>query len=272
MTLSIITINLNNKEGLQRTIDSVASQTFTDYEWIVIDGASSDGSMELIEQNGNLFAFWCSEPDKGIYNAMNKGISHANGDWLLFLNSGDWLYSQDTLEKVFSINYDSDILYGDVMYHWPDKRGQELEQKPDDLSLYYFYEHTLCHQATFYKKNIFDNHKYNEAYKICSDWSLFIKLIIEGYHFEHLPFCIVNFPQNGISTNLNEAHIAERRDVFENYFPYHIKNDMEKLHHQEIHRKFINSHKTYKRIMVRAERSIKRAERIIQWIEKKKIR
>lgn len=89
--LSIITVNLNNCDGLRRTIDSVVSQTFTDFEWIVIDGGSTDCSRELMEQYKDHFAFWCSEPDNGIYNAMNKGIVHANGEWLLFLNSGDWL-------------------------------------------------------------------------------------------------------------------------------------------------------------------------------------
>lgn len=78
--LSIITINLNNYNGLKRTINSIISQTFTDYEWIVIDGGSTDGSRELIEQYSNLFAYWCSEPDKGIYNAMNKGIRHIKGE------------------------------------------------------------------------------------------------------------------------------------------------------------------------------------------------
>lgn len=94
MKLSIITVNLNNRDGLKRPIDSVVSQTFTNYEWIVIDGGSTDGSRELIEQYSNHFAYWCNEPDKGIYNAMNKGIAHAKGEWLQFLNSGDVLYSK----------------------------------------------------------------------------------------------------------------------------------------------------------------------------------
>lgn len=101
MKLSIITVNLNNRDGLKRTIDSVVSQTFTDYEWIVIDGGSNDGSRELIEHYSDHFAYWCSEPDKGIYNAMNKGIAHAKGEWLQFLNSGDVLYSNNTLASVF---------------------------------------------------------------------------------------------------------------------------------------------------------------------------
>ena len=96
MKLSIITINLNNREGLQKTIESVISQTFRDFEWIVIDGGSTDGSAELIKQYAAHFAYWVSESDKGIYNAMNKGIRQAKGEWLQFLNSGDQLYEETT--------------------------------------------------------------------------------------------------------------------------------------------------------------------------------
>ena len=90
MKLSIITVNLNNLEGLKKTYESVVSQTFTDYEWLVIDGGSTDGSREFIEQHQDKFAYWCSEPDKGIYNAMNKGIVRAKGEYLNFMNSGDY--------------------------------------------------------------------------------------------------------------------------------------------------------------------------------------
>jgi len=267
MTLSIITINYNNRDGLQRTIDSVVGQSFTDYEWIVIDGGSTDGSKDLIEQYSDRFTYWISEHDSGIYNAMNKGIEKANGDWMLFLNSGDWLYENDTLKKVFSKSYDADILYGDVMYHWPDKRGKELERKPDRLSLYFFYKDTLCHQATFYRKKIFNSHKYNEDFRICSDWALYIQLMIEGFRFQHLPFCVSNFAQDGISTHLDEAHLAERQKVLNEYFPEYILPDMEELKRQEEFKKYINSHKTYAFIMNRASKQITRIEKIIRFIE-----
>ena len=95
MKLSIITINYNNKEGLQRTIDSVIGQTWHDFEWIIIDGGSKDGSKELIEQYQQYFAYWCSEPDKGVYNAMNKGIKHAQGEYLLFLKIHTFVFHND---------------------------------------------------------------------------------------------------------------------------------------------------------------------------------
>ena len=99
MKLSIITINYNNQEGLKKTIESVVSQTMRDFEWIVIDGGSTDGGKEIIEQNKQCLDYWCSEPDKGIYHAMNKGIRASHGDYLMFLNSGDSLYDNKVIER-----------------------------------------------------------------------------------------------------------------------------------------------------------------------------
>lgn len=114
MKLSIITVNLNNLEGLKKTYESVVSQTFTDYEWLVIDGGSTDGSREFIEQHQDKFVYWCSEPDKGIYNAMNKGIMRAKGEYLNFMNSGDCFACEETLLGVFGKLRTADILYGYV--------------------------------------------------------------------------------------------------------------------------------------------------------------
>ena len=99
--LSIITINYNNLAGLQKTFESVFNQTFQDFEYIVIDGGSTDGSKELIEQYHDKIDYWVSEPDSGIYNAMNKGIVRANGEYLQFLNSGDSLLGENILKNVF---------------------------------------------------------------------------------------------------------------------------------------------------------------------------
>ena len=122
MKLSIITVNLNNRDGLQKTIDSVICQTFRDFEWIVIDGGSTDGSKELIEQYADHFAYWVSEPDKGIYNAMNKGIKVAKGEYLQFLNSGDSLWNETTLQGVVPFfSGTTDIFYGDVAIMKEDK-------------------------------------------------------------------------------------------------------------------------------------------------------
>ena len=114
MKLSIITINLNNKNGLSETISSVIAQTFTDYEYIIIDGQSTDGSLEVIKQNANHINQWISENDHGIYNAMNKGLNLAKGEYCLFLNSGDSLYDSDVLQVLFSQSFTEDIISGGI--------------------------------------------------------------------------------------------------------------------------------------------------------------
>jgi glycosyltransferase involved in cell wall biosynthesis len=108
--ISIITINYNNREGLERTFDSVFSQNYTNFEYIVIDGASNDGSKELIDQFSDKITFWVSEPDKGIYNAMNKGIDQVNGEYVFFLNSGDVFLDSNSLEKVSEELHTDDII------------------------------------------------------------------------------------------------------------------------------------------------------------------
>ena len=116
MKLSIITINYNNLEGLKRTYESVVSQTCQDFEWIIIDGGSTDGSKEFIEEHRDKFAYWCSEPDKGIYNAMNKGISKAKGEYLNFMNSGDEYADERVIEEFIDTKWEEDVILGDAFF------------------------------------------------------------------------------------------------------------------------------------------------------------
>ena len=146
MKLSIITVNLNNKDGLQKTIDSVISQTFKDFEWIVIDGGSTDGSKELIEKYSDYISYWVSEPDKGVYNAMNKGIQVAKGEYLNFMNSGDSFICETTLQDVFSKNMTADINAGPVVL----SNGTRLYQYKENLVKLIICGN-ICHQSTFFK-------------------------------------------------------------------------------------------------------------------------
>ena len=116
MKLSIITINYNNAIGLKKTIESLIEQSYQEYEYIVIDGGSDDGSKEVIWESLRYVSSWCSEKDTGVYNAMNKGIMRATGEYLLFLNSGDYLYDSTVLEDVTSTLSGEDIIYGDLLY------------------------------------------------------------------------------------------------------------------------------------------------------------
>ena len=219
MRLSIITINFNNCSGLNKTIESVISQTFNDYEWIVIDGGSTDGSRELLEQYANHFSYWVSEKDNGVYNAMNKGIKVARGEYILFLNSGDWLADKDVLYFVFSCPHSADILYGYMRCHSVDgPLGNEGMMKPT-LYWYDFIGNTLPHQSSFIAKRLFDRFGlYDETYRIASDNKFFIRAIVwEKSTYEFIPHLISVFEGGGLSANDDrfvERDVRLRNEMF----------------------------------------------------------
>lgn len=240
MTFSIITINYNNTSGLKKTIDSVKSQTYIDFEWIVIDGDSNDGSKELLEKYQEHFAYWCSEPDKGIYNAINKGLLHATGQYVQFLNSGDWLYDSTSLEKAFAqIDGKYDIYYGDMIQV---NDGGKLNpiRYPDELGFLFFPYNNICHQATFYKRSLFENNPYDESFSIVSDWAMNLKLMFNGATFKHLNLFIVYYDNQGRSSAADLKHHNERTAAFNKYVPQQIKIDLvnfEKNYYFSRHRK-----------------------------------
>ena len=227
MKLSIITVNLNNRDGLQKTIDSVVTQTFKDYEWIVIDGGSTDGSKELIEQYADHFAYWVSEPDKGIYNAMNKGIKMAGGEFLLFLNSGDYLRETNTLDKVFSAFPDGDIIYGNLTLI---ERGNAKEdrQYPDMLSFYDLYQRSLPHPSTFIKTSLLKNNPYDEQFRIAADWKFFLKMAFESRDFRHIEIFVSCFDLQGVSSTNTQLLQEEREIIAQEVIPSCILNDIKK--------------------------------------------
>lgn len=232
MKLSIITINLNNRDGLQKTIDSVVSQTFKDFEWIVIDGGSTDGSKELIEQYADHFSYWVSEPDKGIYNAMNKGIKVACGEYLLFLNSGDWLYNSDVLKRTFSSSPKSDIIYGDVALC---KNGiiDEIRHYSDKLSFKYLLKLSVAHCSTFIRRNLLNESPYNEMYKIVADRYFFLTHALKNKSFEHLNIIVSCFDLSGISSTEKERCRAEEERLTKEVIPESILVDIEDLEKYE---------------------------------------
>lgn len=224
MTFSLITINYNNRDGLQKTIDSVVAQTFRDFEWIVIDGGSTDGSRELIEQFADHFAYWVSEPDGGIYNAMNKGIDAAHGEYLQFLNSGDWLNAPTTLQEFFATPFEGDIVYGDQDY-FTNGILTESRKHPDHLSLKYLYEWSLGHGSSFIKRELLAREHYNEDYRIVSDWEFFLKMALRNATFVHRPVTVACFDMSGISSSNQTLLHNERNKVAATVLPECIKND-----------------------------------------------
>jgi glycosyltransferase involved in cell wall biosynthesis len=223
--ISVITINYNDKKGLKKTIDSVVSQTFKDFEFIIIDGGSNDGSVSVIEENKDEISYWVSEPDSGIYNAMNKGIKAATGDFVIFMNSGDCFYSNTVLEEVLpDLQDDFDIYYGDCYR----VTGNNLKKWafPEKLSFSFFYSSSLSHQSTFIRRKLFYKFfMYNENFRIVSDWEFFIYAICkENTPYKHLDKVISNFDFTGISSNKNNKEIdkTERVITLKEFFPSFI--------------------------------------------------
>jgi glycosyltransferase involved in cell wall biosynthesis len=207
MKLSIITVNLNNAAGLRKTIESVANQTYTDFEHIFIDGGSYDGSIEVIKEYAKKNTYWISEPDAGIYSAMNKGIKVSTGEYLLFLNSGDILYEKDTLENIHHKMVNKFcIYYGNCQY----EKGCIIA--PDHFNLkQYIFGNWISHQTSFIPKYFFNKlGMYDESYLIAADKKFFMLAAINKGKFENLHETICFFDNNGIS---NEIKYLETKKI-----------------------------------------------------------
>jgi glycosyltransferase involved in cell wall biosynthesis len=225
--LSVITINLNNFDGLKRTIGSVISQSFRDYEFLVIDGGSTDGSRDIINQYTDKITWSISEPDAGIYNAMNKGIRRAKGEYCLFLNSGDWLANDIVLQRVFSGPQEADVISGDIAFYDTAKQSVKwFVPSPEELTANTLFNGTLPHQASFIKRKLFDRYGlYNENLKIASDWLFFVETLLEhNVTYKHYNGLVAYFNMDGISCNpeTNGLPRKEQLQILQQKYPRFI--------------------------------------------------
>lgn len=223
MKLSIITINFNNVDGLRKTAESIVAQTFQDFEWIVVDGGSTDGSKELIERFDGRVTWWCSEKDSGIYNAMNKGVSHASGTYVLFLNSGDWLADEKVLADFNNACFDKAIIYGNVYL----MKGDHCvyARKIGELSFGYMLYSSISHSSSFIPRDLLLRCPYNENYKIVSDWEFWLKMILQGEKFTYFERFVSCFDLAGVSQTNLKLNDYERQDVIDKIIPRSILYD-----------------------------------------------
>ncbi|HEY6142819.1 MAG TPA: glycosyltransferase family 2 protein [Flavobacterium sp.] len=179
LKISIITINYNDAIGLEKTMLSVLNQTNLDFEYIVIDGNSTDGSKEIIQKYQDKLTYWVSESDSGIYNAMNKGINVATGEYLLFMNSGDVLVYDKNILRICEEKLQEDIVAFNCFLERDDKIVG-LRTHIEKPTLFYVYKNGLKHQSTFVRKNLFEKMGlYREEYKIASDYEFWIRCFLE---------------------------------------------------------------------------------------------
>lgn len=222
MKLSIITINYNNKLGLEKTINSVVNQSYKDFEFIIIDGNSTDGSQDLVELYKSKMHYSISEPDTGVYNAMNKGIKVANGEYIIFMNSGDTFFNDDVLQNVKPfLNKNISIIYGNSAYLKNDIFVRN-ENPPNKLTFNFFFKFALNHQAVFTKRELFQNYfYYNEDYIICSDWEFMTYAIcLKSESYLKVEQYICKYDLSGISAMESNQNLykLEREQTFKKYF------------------------------------------------------
>ena len=236
MKLSIVTINRNNAAGLDKTLQSVAAQTFKDFEYVVVDGASTDGSVEVIRKYEPRFAHlkWVSEPDSGIYNAMNKGIGMASGDYIQILNSADCLAASEVTSKMLAelerIGYPS-ILYGNMVKCFSD--GHQMIDKcfaGQEITMMGMYTGTLNHDPAYIRRDLFEKYGfYDESLKIVSDWKWYLQaIIIGGEKPQYVDLDVTLFDMNGISETNKELDKIERHQVLMQLFPKAVLADYER--------------------------------------------
>lgn len=243
MKLSIVTINYNNAEGLKRTLESVYTQTYQEFEHVIIDGGSSDGSVPIIRSYEEhivtnrfnqktqypLFS-WVSERDNGIYHAMNKGIKRASGEYIQILNSGDILAASDVTERMIAkldalndemsrtdvldephtLNDGVPILYGNMLKSYDMKtivnRDTCGERMYTPESFLYFYNGTLNHDCAYIRRDLFEKYGlYNEQMKICSDWEWYVRAIVLGGEKPvYTNIDVTIFDLNGVSESMGK--------------------------------------------------------------------
>lgn len=237
MILSIITINYNNAAGLEKTMKSVLSQTNNDFEYVVIDGGSNDGSADIIRRYEKEFGSrlnWVSERDKGIYNAMNKGIRKAQGEYLEFLNSGDCLVADQVVERMVGELKKRDfpsILYGNMLKSLSD--GKILRDRcfaGEEITLQGMYHGCLNHSPAYIKASLFEKYGlYDESLRICSDWKWYVSAIVLGEERpEYVDTDVTLFDMTGISETNKGLLDAERSALLKEMIPSGVLADYDK--------------------------------------------
>lgn len=212
MKISVVTVCYNSSCTIEETILSVLNQTYPNVEYIIIDGGSTDGTVDIIKKYAERIAYWISEPDKGIYDAMNKGIAAATGDYINFMNSGDMFASNDVLSSFKNfVSDDPEIIYGDVKLSY---KGKELIKKPLPLcriiSMIPF-----CHQCTFVKTNELKSRPFNTAYCITADYDFFYNSYKDKKRFQYIPLLIAVYnATNGVSTDSLSESMHEKYKIW----------------------------------------------------------
>lgn len=235
LKVTIITVTYNNPDTL-KTCHSITEQTYKNFEWILVDGGSDKEILAPLKKCAGRADIFISEKDSGIYNAMNKAIKLAKGEYLIFMNGGDVFNTPDTLEKAAAYLKGDDVYYGSANFVLD---GKIIAQKatPDHISLEYLAQYGICHQSSFIKRELFEKYGlYNEKLKICSDTEKFMLLLKNGCKFTAIPLTVANYDCSGISSVSTQKSLIEKTDVIyrlispEKAFEFkHMRVDVKKI-------------------------------------------
>lgn len=227
--VSVVTVTFNCKKDVEKTILSVVNQTFENIEYIIIDGASKDGTLDVISKYEDKIAYFISEPDKGIYDAMNKAIAVATGEWIIFMNAGDTFFSTSTLVEIFKNNKPAKVgvIYGDVnfVYEHCGNIIRSLSGCGEDNAYA-----EVCHQGTLTRLSVMRKYSFDTQYRICADRDSFSRMHNDGVIFYYVPVCIANYIASvGFSaTNLRQSKYELKSIVGQHYsllqkLGFHVK-------------------------------------------------
>lgn len=204
-------------------MQSVFSQTNKNFEYIVVDGGSTDGSRQIIQENSSRINRWVSEPDKGVYHAMNKGILMATGKYVLFMNSGDIFYSETVVERALPLLKTKSIYAGDIYR----VDGKDFVTSPKRMFFHYIISNPLCHQAVFTRRDLLIERPYNEDNKIVSDWEWFFReLVFFDASYEKIDLCVAKYDEGGISSrhDMQALRLEEIKEAQKRYLPRMIRD------------------------------------------------
>jgi glycosyltransferase involved in cell wall biosynthesis len=219
--LSVITVVFNNVKDIERTIKSVVKQSYTNIEYIVIDGGSTDGTLDIIKQYKNQITHLISEPDKGIYDAMNKGLLLAKGDYVLFMNSGDEIFEKDTVQKVLNSYPNSDIYYGEteMLNEQLLSEGRRRHQSPEELTLKSFkYGMSVSHQAIYIKRSL--TSLFDPQYQLSADIDWILSAIQKSKKIVNTKQYVAKYLMGGMSKKRHRQSLLERYQIFRKYYGF----------------------------------------------------
>ncbi len=204
--ITVVTICYNSKNHIKETITSVLNQSYSNKEYIIIDGASTDGTLEIIEPFRKHIDIFISEPDNGIYHAMNKAVSKSSGEWVIFMNAGDVFVDNSILKQVsYSLNKDIDVLYGDILV----LKNKKLEVKEAPPEINDFHRMPFCHQAVFTSTSLLKEYPFDEKYHLSADFKFYKQLQLNNFRFQKTPIPITVYDRTGISNSQRTKGLSE---------------------------------------------------------------